>query len=102
MLISNTVTSLVGAGLISLGIFFPTRRFVLLVFDFDIGHYAWSFFIIPGILLFIASFVFALRGGYMAWYRAGYPIERKEATAALPLDALCPDCGQPMETHADH
>ena len=29
-------------------------------------------------------------------------VERKEATAALPLDALCPDCGQPMETHSDH
>jgi hypothetical protein len=42
---------------------------------------------------------FALRGGYMAWYRAGYPIERKEATAALPVEALCPDCGEPMETH---
>jgi hypothetical protein len=45
---------------------------------------------------------FALGGGYMAWYKAGYPIARKEATAALPAAALCPDCGQPIETHADH
>ena len=44
----------------------------------------------------------ALIGGYMAWYKAGYPIERKEATAALPLEALCPDCGEPLATHAGH
>jgi len=45
---------------------------------------------------------FALTGGYMAWYRAGYPIERKEATAALPAEALCPECGEPLATHASH
>ena len=45
---------------------------------------------------------FALRGGYMAWYKAGHPIERKEATAAIPLEAVCPECGQPAETHSDH
>ena len=45
---------------------------------------------------------FALVGGYMAWYKAGYPIEWKEATAALPLEALCPECGQPAKTHSDH
>ncbi len=38
----------------------------------------------------------------MAWYRAGYPIERKEATAALPVEALCPECGEPIATHGDH
>lgn len=38
----------------------------------------------------------------MAWYRAGYPVERKEATAALPVEALCPECGEPVETHASH
>ena len=42
---------------------------------------------------------FALMGGYMAWYRAGYPIQRKEATAAMPLKMMCPECGQPIETH---
>jgi hypothetical protein len=26
---------------------------------------------------------FALRGGYLAWFKAGYPIERKEATAHI-------------------
>ena len=45
---------------------------------------------------------YALTGGYMGWYKAGYPIERKQATAALPLKALCPDCGEPLETHTDH
>ena len=38
----------------------------------------------------------------MAWYKAGNPIERKEATAALPVEALCPECGEPMETHSSH
>ena len=45
---------------------------------------------------------FALIGGYMAWYNAGYPIQRKEATAAVPLQRLCPDCGEPIETHVPH
>ena len=45
---------------------------------------------------------FALRGGYMAWYKAGYPIERKQATAALPLEALCPECGEPLARHPSH
>ena len=42
---------------------------------------------------------FALKGGYMAWYTAGYPIERKESTAALPVEALCRDCGEPIKAH---
>lgn len=42
---------------------------------------------------------FALVGGYLAWHRAGYPIVRKEATAALPAQALCPECGLPAEAH---
>jgi hypothetical protein len=42
----------------------------------------------------------ALKGGYMAWLRAAYPVQRKEATAALPAKALCPACGQPLATHA--
>ena len=45
---------------------------------------------------------FALITGYMAWYKAGYPIERKEATAALHVESLCPECGEPVETHSDH
>ncbi len=43
---------------------------------------------------------YALKGGYMAWLRAGYPVARKEATAALPAAALCPECSQPAEAHA--
>ena len=43
---------------------------------------------------------FALEGGYLAWYKAGYPIERKEATAALPWEMVCPDCGEPLKDHA--
>lgn len=46
--------------------------------------------------------VFALEGGYMAGHKAGYPIERKEAIAALPVEALCPECGEPTETHLSH
>jgi hypothetical protein len=42
---------------------------------------------------------YALRGGYMAWYQAGYPIERKTATAAMPLKRMCPECGSPVEEH---
>ena len=38
----------------------------------------------------------------MAWYRAGYPIESKEAPAALPLEVLCPECGAPLEMHGSH
>ena len=45
---------------------------------------------------------FALKGGYMAWYKAGYPIERKDATVALPMEAFCPECGEPNETHVSH
>ena len=45
---------------------------------------------------------FALVGGYLAWYKAGYPIERKEATAALSSEMLCPDCGEPVKDHASH
>ena len=61
---SKIVTSLLGAGLILLGILFLIGRYVRTVFDFDIGHYAWPFFIIiPGLLLFMASFVFERRAG---------------------------------------
>jgi hypothetical protein len=35
----------------------------------------------------------------MAWYKAGFPIERKEATAAMPVEMVCPECGEPIETH---
>jgi hypothetical protein len=58
------VTSVLGAGLILLGILFLIGRYVRVAFDFDIGHYGWPFFIIiPGILLFMASFFFEPRAG---------------------------------------
>jgi hypothetical protein len=61
---SKLVTSVLGAALILLGILFLLGRYVRAVFDFDIGHYAWPFFIIiPGLLLFMASFVFERRAG---------------------------------------
>jgi hypothetical protein len=61
---SKIVTSFLGAGLILLGILFLVGRYVRIIFDFDIGHYAWPFFIIvPGVLLFMAAFVFERRAG---------------------------------------
>lgn len=61
---SKIVTGLLGAGLILLGILFLIGRYVRLVFDFDIGHYGWPFFIIiHGALLFMTSFVFERRAG---------------------------------------
>jgi hypothetical protein len=36
----------------------------------------------------------------MAWYRAGYPIARKQATAAMPLEKMCPECGRPISEHS--
>jgi hypothetical protein len=61
---SNLVSAASGAILILLGILFLVGRYVRVLFHFDIGHYAWPFFIIiPGILLFIASFVFERRAG---------------------------------------
>ena len=61
---SKIATSLFGAGLILLGVLFLIGRFVGAVFDFDIGHFAWPFFIIiPGLVLFLAAFVFEPRTG---------------------------------------
>jgi hypothetical protein len=53
---SNLVGMLLGGSLILLGFLFLVGRFVNLVFDFDIGHYAWPFFvIIPGVLIFLIA-----------------------------------------------
>jgi hypothetical protein len=61
---SNIARALVGAGLILLGILFLIGRYVGTWFDIDFGHYAWPFFIIiPGFLLFIASFAMERRAG---------------------------------------
>ena len=61
---SNMVGILMGAILIILGILFLVGRFVTSVFDFDLGHYAWPFFIIiPGVLLFLGAFILEPRAG---------------------------------------
>ena len=61
---SNIITSALGAGLILLGILFLIGRYVSSLLDFDLGHYAWPFFIIvPGLLLFLVSFLFERRAG---------------------------------------
>ncbi len=44
---------------------------------------------------------YALKGGFMAWERAGYPIEAKEAEE-IPTGTLCSECGEPVETHNSH
>jgi len=61
---SNMVSTLLGGILILLGILFLIGRSVSSFFDFDLGHYAWPFVIIlPGVLIFLASFVFERRAG---------------------------------------
>jgi hypothetical protein len=61
---SNLVSTLLGVGLILLGILFLFGRLASDLFNFDIGHYAWPFFIIiPGILMFMASFLFERKAG---------------------------------------
>jgi hypothetical protein len=61
---SNIVSSLLGAGLILLGIMFLIGRYVSTLFDVDFGHYTWPLFIIiPGVLMFLASFAFEPRAG---------------------------------------
>jgi hypothetical protein len=61
---SNMISTLLGAILILVGILFLIGRYVGAFFDFDIGHYAWPFFIIiPGILMFLASFILERRAG---------------------------------------
>jgi hypothetical protein len=61
------VSTGLGALLILLGIMFHIGRFVSAWFDFDFGHYSWPFFIIiPGLLVFLASFAFERRAG-ISW-----------------------------------
>jgi hypothetical protein len=61
---SKVVTTLLGAGLIALGILSLVGRSIGALFHFDIAHYGWPLFIIvPGVLLFMASFVLERRAG---------------------------------------
>jgi hypothetical protein len=60
----NIVSTVLGAILILLGILFLVGRYVSTLFHFDVGHYAWPFFIIvPGLLMFMASFMLERRAG---------------------------------------
>lgn len=61
---SNKVGTLAGAILILLGIAFLMVRFIILFFDFNLGHYAWPFFIIiPGVLMFLSAFMIERQAG---------------------------------------
>jgi hypothetical protein len=61
---SRLISTLLGGGLILLGVLFLFGRLVGALFDFDIGHYAWPFFVIaPGVLLFMLSFTFERKAG---------------------------------------
>ena len=60
----NMVSIIFGAGLILLGILFLIGRFVESFFHFDLGHYAWPFYIIlPGVFLFLISFALERKAG---------------------------------------
>ena len=61
---SNVVGTLVGAILILLGIAFLMTRFLISVFDFDLGHYAWPLFVVvPGVLMFLSAFLLERQAG---------------------------------------
>ncbi len=61
---SRILTVLLGAGLILLGILSLVGRYLSTLFQFDVGHYAWPLFIIvPGVSLFIGSFLLERRAG---------------------------------------
>ena len=60
----NIVRILAGVSFILLGTLFLAGRYIGERLDIDFGHYSWPFFIIvPGLLLFIASFAFERRAG---------------------------------------
>jgi hypothetical protein len=60
----NMIGTLMGTILILLGIAFLMARFLISMFDFDLGRYAWPFFIIiPGVLMFLAAFMLERRSG---------------------------------------
>jgi hypothetical protein len=61
---SNMVGTLMGAILILLGIAFLIVRFILSILDFNLGYYAWPFFIIiPGMLMFLVAFMLERQAG---------------------------------------
>jgi len=61
---SNMLGALMGAILILLGIAFLMVRFIISIFDFDFGHFSWPLFIIiPGVLMFLGSFILERQAG---------------------------------------
>ena len=61
---SNMIGTLAGTILILLGIAFLMVRFLISIFDFDLGHYTWPLFVIvPGVLMFFAAFLLERRAG---------------------------------------
>jgi hypothetical protein len=61
---SNQIRMLLGLSLTVVGVLFLIGRTVSSWFDFDFGQYTWPLFIIiPGFLLFVASFGFQPRKG---------------------------------------
>lgn len=61
---SNIVRRVVGVSFIFLGILFLIGRYAADRFNIDFGHYNWPFFIImPGLLMFFASFALESRAG---------------------------------------
>lgn len=61
---SNMIGTLAGTILILLGIAFLMARFIISVFDFDLGQYAWPLFIIvPGVLMFLSAFILERQAG---------------------------------------
>jgi cell wall-active antibiotic response 4TMS protein YvqF len=64
---SKIGSPVLGAILILLGLMFLAGRYVSVTFKFDVGHYAWPFFIIvQGAFLFLTSFVVERRPGLAA------------------------------------
>lgn len=61
---SNVAGTLMGAILILLGIAFLMVRFILAIFDLNLGNHTWPIFIIvPGVLMFIGAFLLERRAG---------------------------------------
>jgi hypothetical protein len=63
--VSSTIgTTVLGGILVLVGILFLVGQSVSLIFDFDIGHYAWPFFVVAvGVVMFVASLILERRPG---------------------------------------
>lgn len=45
---------------------------------------------------------YAIRGGFMGWRDAGYPLEPKAVEVMASIDDVCAECGRPMSEHLPH